>query len=114
MKVADFTPGEVLKHAMANSGDVKTGERLFTTQGCIACHSVDPAAEQKGPYLGPSGAKFSRDYLIEAITEPDKVVAQGFRTSVFQMNDGSAKMGFITGEADGVIELRDIAGQASK
>jgi len=113
-KVAELTNAEVLKHAMSNKGDVKGGERIYTAQGCIACHSVDPAAEQKGPYLGSAGAKFTRDYLIESITEPDKVIAQGFRSAVFQMKDGTAKMGFVTGEADGVISLRDIAGQASE
>ena len=30
------------------------------------------------------------------------------------MNDGSAKMGFVTGEADGVVELRDITGQLTR
>jgi len=113
-KVSELTNAEVLKHAMSNKGDLKLGERIYTAQGCIACHSVDPAAEQKGPYLGSAGAKFTRDYLIESITEPDKVIAQGFRSAVFQMKDGTAKMGFVTGEADGVVTLRDIAGQATQ
>jgi putative heme-binding domain-containing protein len=113
-KVAELTSAEVLKHAMSSKGDLKLGERIYTAQGCIACHSVDPAAEQKGPYLGSAGAKFTRDYLIESITEPNKVIAQGFRSNIFHMNDGSAKMGFVTGEADGVVTLRDIAGQASQ
>jgi putative heme-binding domain-containing protein len=111
-KVAEATNPEVLEFAMNHQGDVGVGKRLFTAQGCIACHSVDPAAVQKGPYLGAAGAKFTRDYLIESITEPNKVVAQGFRSSIFQMNDGSAHLGFVTGEEDGVVELRDITGQA--
>ena len=113
-KVAEFSNQEVLDFAMKNKGDVDLGKRLYTAQGCIACHSVDPAADQKGPYLGAAGANFTRDYLIESITEPNKVVAQGFRSSVFQMNDGSAHLGFVTGEEDGVVELRDITGQAKK
>ena len=113
-KVAELPPADVFKHAMANKGDAKDGERLFTAQGCIACHAIDLKAEQKGPYLGAAGAKFTRDYLIDSILDPNKVVAQGFRTAVFTMKDGSSKMGFVTGEADGVVSLRDIAGQASK
>lgn len=113
-KVAELPPADVFKHAMASKGDIKDGERLFTAQGCIACHAIDLKAEQKGPYLGAAGAKFTRDYLIDSILDPNKVVAQGFRTAVFTMKDGSAKMGFVTGEADGVVSLRDIAGQASK
>ncbi|WAC20743.1 c-type cytochrome [Luteolibacter sp. SL250] len=114
-KVAELPVADVFKHAMENKGDVKVGGRLYTAQGCIACHAIDPKAEQKGPYLGAAGAKFTRDYLIDSVLDPNKVVAQGFRTATFAMKDGKTMhMGFVTGEADGVISLRDIAGQASK
>jgi putative heme-binding domain-containing protein len=113
-KVAELPVADVAKAAMAGKGDVTAGARIYNQQGCIACHSVDPKAEQKGPYLGAAGAKFTRDYLIESILDPNKVVAQGFQTSLLKMKDGTAKLGFITGEADGVVEVRDIAGQVSK
>jgi putative heme-binding domain-containing protein len=113
-KIAELPLTEVSKAAMTGRGDVAAGARLYTAQGCIACHSIDPKAEQKGPYLGAAGAKFTRDYLIESILDPNKVVAQGFQTSLLKLKDGTVKMGFVTSEADGVIELRDIAGQASK
>jgi putative heme-binding domain-containing protein len=48
------------------------------------------------------------------VLDPNKVVAQGFQTSLIKLKDGSAKIGFVTSEADGVIELRDIAGQVSQ
>lgn len=112
-KVAEMPPAEVTTRAMTAKGDPAVGSRLFVSQGCIACHAIDPSALQKGPYLGAAGAKFQRDYLIESILDPNAVVAQGFQTAMFQMNDGSAKMGFVTKEEDGVIEIRDIAGQTS-
>lgn len=113
-KVAELAVADVAKAAMSGQGDVAAGARLFTAQGCIACHAIDPKAEQKGPYLGASGAKFTRDYLIDSILDPNKVVAQGFQTSMIKLKDGTAKMGFVTAEADGIVELRDIAGQVSK
>lgn len=113
-KVAEIAVDEVMKAAMSGKGDPTVGARLFTSQGCIACHSIDPDAEQKGPYLGAAGAKFTRDYLIESILDPNKVVAQGFQTSILKLKDGTMKMGFITSEEDGVVEVRDIAGQVSK
>jgi putative heme-binding domain-containing protein len=112
-KVGEMTHEDVTRHAMENQGDIAAGERIYVSQGCLACHAVDQAAVQKGPYLGSSGAKFQRDYLIESILAPNAVVAQGFQTRVFQLTDGSMRMGFVTGEQDGVIELRDIAGQGS-
>ena len=104
---------EALAAALRGKGDIELGKRLYVQQGCIACHSVDPAAEQKGPYLGAAGAKFSREYLIESILEPGKVVAQGFQTAMFRMKDGSSQIGFVVGEADGVVTLRNIAGVPS-
>jgi putative heme-binding domain-containing protein len=113
-KVADLAPADVLAHAMAQRGDPALGQRIYTAQGCIACHSVDPAAEQKGPYLGNAGSQFTRDYLIESITDPNKVIAQGFQTAMFRMKDNAAHVGFVTGETDGIIELRDIAGLTTR
>ncbi|MEY3548365.1 MAG: hypothetical protein RLZZ552_732, partial [Verrucomicrobiota bacterium] len=113
-KIAQLDAKVVATAALKGRGNVKTGQRLFTQQGCVACHAVDLAAEQKGPYLGAAGAKFPREYLIDSILEPNKVVAQGFQTVVFQMKDDSEQMGFVTGEADGVVTLRNIAGQVFK
>ncbi|WP_035611119.1 c-type cytochrome [Haloferula sp. BvORR071] len=113
-KVAELPVADVVKAAMTGKGDVATGQRLFTAQGCIACHSIDPKAEQKGPYLGAAGAKFTRDYLVDSVLDPNKAVAQGFQTSVLAMKDGTSKMGFVTGEADGIVEVRDITGTVTK
>jgi putative heme-binding domain-containing protein len=109
----NMTPEQLIKHAMTHKGDIAVGEKLFISRGCIACHSIDPKAEQKGPYLGAAGAKFTRDYLIESVLDPNKVVAQGFQTKMLQLKDGNSKLGFVTGEEDGRIEMRDIAGQVS-
>jgi putative heme-binding domain-containing protein len=113
-KIAQLDAKLVAAAALKGRGNVKTGQRLFTQQGCVACHAVDLAAEQKGPYLGASGAKFPREYLIESVMDPNKVVAQGFQTVVFTMKNGPEQMGFVTAEADGVVTLRNIAGQVSK
>jgi putative heme-binding domain-containing protein len=112
--IAQLDAKAVASAALKGRGNVKLGQKLFTQQGCVACHAVDLAAEQKGPYLGAAGAKFPREYLIDSILEPNKVVAQGFQTVVFQMKDDSEQSGFVTGEADGVVTLRNIAGQVSK
>lgn len=113
-KIGELPQEQAHRLAMEGKGDIKNGERLYISQGCIACHAVDPQAAQKGPYLGSAGAKFSRDYLIESILKPEAVVAQGFQSIIFTMNDGRQFMGFVTNEEDGQIELRDIAGQITQ
>ena len=113
-KIAQLDAKVVANAALKGRGNVKTGQRLFTQQGCVACHAVDLAAEQKGPYLGAAGAKFPREYLVESVMDPNKVVAQGFQTVVFTMKNGPDQMGFVTAEADGIVTLRNIAGQVFK
>ena len=110
----EMSTSEAFTIDMEERGDAVFGQQMFSRVGCIACHAVDMDAEQKGPYLGSAGGKFTRDYLIDSILEPNKVVAQGFQTSLLTMKDGSAKMGFVTAEADGIVTVRDIAGQASQ
>ncbi|YCM45239.1 hypothetical protein V2O64_04280 [Verrucomicrobiaceae bacterium 227] len=108
--VAELEPAEVMKLAMLGKGKPAVGKLLFTRQGCIACHAVDQKAVQKGPYLGSAGSKFTKDYLIESILDPNAVVAQGFQTEVVTMNDDTVHYGFVTREEDGVVDLRNIVG----
>lgn len=108
--VAEMDPADVMTAAMVGKGDPSLGKELFTRQGCVACHAVDPDAVQKGPYLGSAGSKFTRDYLIESILDPGAVVSQGFQTVLITTTDGGSHMGFVTGEEDGVVDIRNIAG----
>ncbi len=115
-RIAELKAEDVIKRVMkaTGKGDIAVGKRLYTAQGCIACHAVDPEAVQKGPYLGSAGSKFTRDYLIESVLTPNAVVSQGFQTTLITTKDGKTHMGFVVNEADGVVELRNIAGVASK
>ncbi|NNC90551.1 MAG: c-type cytochrome [Akkermansiaceae bacterium] len=113
-KVAELDAREVARAAMEGKGDVALGKKLFTRQGCVACHAVSLDAVQKGPYLGSAGSKFTRDYLVESILDPAAVVSQGFQTYLLTTRDGATHMGFITAEADGTVELRNIAGIVTK
>lgn len=109
-KLANLKAVNITKLAMGSTGDSVTGEKIYTRQGCIACHAVDQKAVQKGPYLGSAGSKFTKDYLIQSILDPNAVVAQGFQTELITMKDKTAHMGFVTREEDGVIDIRNIAG----
>lgn len=96
--------------ALAGKGDLALGEKLYTQQACASCHAVSLDEVQKGPYLGSAGSKFTRDYLIESILAPAATVAQGFRTQLITMQDGTVHVGFITREEDGQIDVRNIGG----
>lgn len=112
-KVAELEVAEAAKLAVSTKGDAALGEQLFTRQGCIACHTVSEDQPLKGPYLGAAG-KFPREYLVEAILEPSKVVAQGFQTTQFTMKDGAVHVGFVTSTDGDEVELRNVAGITTK
>ncbi|MFT6863184.1 MAG: putative heme-binding domain-containing protein [Akkermansiaceae bacterium] len=109
-RVAELKSVDVMKLAMTSKGDAVRGQKVYTRQGCIVCHAVDQKAVQKGPYLGSAGSKFTKDYLVQSILDPNAVVAQGFQTELITMKDQSVHMGFVTREEDGVVDVRNIAG----
>ena len=112
--VATFKPAEITALVKGMDGSAKAGAAIFLKQGCIACHAVSMDQVQKGPFLGSAGSKFSKEYLIDSIIEPGKVVAQGFQTTQIAMKDGAVHMGFVTSRVEDDIELRNIAGIVTK
>lgn len=92
-------------------GDPKQGNKLFTQQGCFACHSLNAGDPLKGPHLGQIGAILDREGLAMAILKPNDRISQGFATFNITLKDGMQYTGFISKETADQIELRNIAGQ---
>ncbi len=92
-------------------GDAKLGEKLFTQQGCVACHTLTSDEPPKGPYMGQIGGIMNREQIAESILKPNASISQGFASWQVTKNDGSLVMGFITAETTESVTLRDIVGQ---
>ncbi len=108
--VGDSEYAETLVALNKETGSAALGAYLFTRQGCVACHTTLPDQPVKGPYLGDAGKKWKREDLIQSVLKPSEVIAQGFQTQWFEMKDEAVYEGFATGEQDGQIELRNVAG----
>lgn len=90
-----------LKAVPWEKGDGARGEAVFRARGCQTCHAVQGAL---GPNLAGAAARFSRDDLFEAISNPNKDVAPLYRTTAFQTKDGQVYTGIVVFEsADGYI-----------
>jgi putative heme-binding domain-containing protein len=101
--------------AMASiKGDAIKGKTLFTSQGCIACHSIEKGQVMKGPFMGQIGSIMNRDQIIESILKPNASISQGFASVQITTNDGKFFMGFVTAESAQELTIRDIAGNATK
>ena len=81
--------------AQAGLAGATTGEQIFTAAGCAGCHTLSKAGATGniGPSLNdlassPDIKGNPEDYVRESITDPDKVVAQGFNAGVMPSFDG--------------------------
>lgn len=91
-------------------GDPALGKKIFLTQGCTTCHSLEKGQPLKGPFMGQIGSIMNRKQIAEAILKPSASISQGFATVKVTTKDGKTLMGFVTSESADRIVLRDITG----
>ena len=67
-----------------------------------------------GPDLTKIAVEKSREYLLEAIVEPNKVIAKGFESAVLLDLDDQVHTGVVRAEDDDSITLIDAEGVVTK
>ncbi|GAB2796067.1 hypothetical protein GCM10027275_46660 [Rhabdobacter roseus] len=92
-------------------GDPALGKKLFVSQGCPACHSIDRGETMKGPFMGQIGSIMNREQIAESILKPNASISQGFATVQITAKGNKTYVGFVTEEAADRLVLRDITGQ---
>jgi quinoprotein glucose dehydrogenase len=89
-------------------GDADRGREIFLTRtdvSCLRCHRVNGQGGEVGPDLSRIGLEKNRDYLLEAIVDPNKQIAKGFETVILQMADGKVHAGIIKQDSEQSIQL---------
>jgi putative heme-binding domain-containing protein len=104
---------QVVQQVADVKGDAKYGQRLFTRQGCVACHAVSQTEPVKGPLLLDISQRYKRPELVESIVKPSAKIAQGFEGQFFVTGNGKVFDGFVVRESGDEIELRNITGVAT-
>ena len=95
-------------------GKPAVGKKIFTQQGCIACHTTEKGQALKGPFMGQVGAVLTPEQIAESILKPNASISQGFATVQVQTKDKKTHLGFVTAQsADGIV-VRDITGKATR
>ncbi|MEC5128563.1 PVC-type heme-binding CxxCH protein [Verrucomicrobiales bacterium BCK34] len=93
-------------------GDAQRGESVFMNHEaaqCIRCHKVeDGKGSNVGPNLKSIGAKKDRQYILESLVDPQKVIAKGYGNISLTLKDGSSVAGQFRSEKDGAVTIRDI------
>jgi cytochrome c551/c552 len=75
-------------------GNAESGERLFTSSGCVGCHSQKKDERMVGPSfynLWDTAATrvpglSSKEYLYQSIVDPNKFVVDTFQPNLMQQN----------------------------
>ena len=98
------------ERAIKTKGNAKRGEKLFTSQACIFCHTTRDGQTPKGPHLADIGKRYNTRELIQSILNPNAIVAQGFDTYSFTLDNNSVHLGFVTLESADTISIRNAAG----
>jgi quinoprotein glucose dehydrogenase len=96
-------------------GDPARGRKLFVEQAeitCLRCHRFELEEEGSsggavGPDLHGVGARLPRVALLEAITDPNRRIADGYRSTLFVLDDGSAVDGRLEEETAERVRVRN-------
>jgi len=93
-------------------GDAAAGRAIFLERRdvqCVRCHKLEGQGGEVGAPIEGIGAKKSREYLLEALVDPNRTIAEGWGQTAFQLEGGSVEVGRVEreSEADVVLVLAD-------
>jgi quinoprotein glucose dehydrogenase len=82
-------------------GDAEKGRRIFferSSVSCLRCHKIKGLGGEVGPDLTGIGIRQKRDYLLEAIVDPNKQIAKGFESVDITLTSGKLVSGIVKSE----------------
>jgi quinoprotein glucose dehydrogenase len=89
-------------------GDAERGRNIFLHKeavSCLRCHKIGGTGGEVGPDLTKIGGEKSREYLLEAIVDPNKQIAKGFETVLLLLKSGKIVSGVLKGETATELKL---------
>jgi quinoprotein glucose dehydrogenase len=93
-------PLAAFREALAG-GDAEAGRDIFLHKAevsCVRCHKIKGEGGEVGPDLTGIGSKQKRDYLLEAIVDPNRQIAKGYETVVLELSNGQVVSGIVKEE----------------
>jgi putative heme-binding domain-containing protein len=82
------------------------GKEIFYQAQCSACHRYGDQGGAIGPDLTAVATRYKRQDLLEASTEPSKVVSEQYMNTSIETNDGKVFVGRILEETKDKVVLR--------
>jgi len=97
-----------------SGGDFDRGRKIFfekTETSCVRCHRAMGTGGRVGPELDALGQTKTREYLLEAVVQPNAKIAEGFESILVLTIDGQTYSGVLKEETDEAINLVDADGK---
>ena len=96
------------REALTGGNEVRGQDIFFgrSEVSCRRCHKIDGNGGEVGPDLSRIGLDKTREYLLEALVDPNKQIAKGFETAILQMADGKVHAGIIKSDDGQRIQLQ--------
>lgn len=82
-------------------GDAVKGKEIFMTHAagqCSKCHKIDGDGGIAGPELTGIGARQKKEYLLESLVAPSKVIAPGYGITLVTLKNGESLGGMLMSE----------------
>lgn len=100
---ADLQP---LLDKVSRGRDFGRGKKVFNDAQCIACHRYGDQGGAVGPDLTAVATRFKRQDILEASTEPSKVLSEQYMNTALETTAGKVVIGRIAEETDEHVILR--------
>jgi putative heme-binding domain-containing protein len=94
------------KDPEGKKGDVARGRMVFEKAQCLKCHKFGKEGEGIGPDLSTVAKRFKRDYILESIIDPSKVISDQYRSSTLITKKGVSITGLAAPQGDTVTVLQ--------
>jgi putative heme-binding domain-containing protein len=91
------------------AGDAERGAAVYDTL-CLQCHQVDGKGTEYGPNLSHIGAKLGKDALCDSILNPSAGISFGYEAHSVDLASGTQTVGFILGQTENELTLREAGG----
>ena len=91
-----------------NGGNATAGHKVFFEKQealCLKCHQIGGKGGEVGPSLSGIGARQTREFILESIVLPNKVIAPGYESVTVKMKEGKIFVGTVRKEDEKTLLL---------